>query len=162
MRKFFFSIFLTLCLLPTSAQKVNFYFTGYCLANETEPKLETYKGFNTFKTVYFDLGKMQINYPISEDRRCCAYLSKDKVCVITDKRGNPAAMTLMVGGDKAIYLGAAFGTFCIFDDFYLLGGKDNVIAKKYVKGYSIDVNLRKLINLMKKYGFKIIYNKVPE
>lgn len=139
-------------ILPIMAQKVNFYFIAYCLAEEASPLLETITRFDSYKTVYFDLEKGTVDYPTSKDRRCCTCI-EDKIGVLIDKTGKPSLMAITTGGNNVISLDNNMGTFCQYNEMFLLGSDD------IVKGYKFEDNLIKLIKLLKQYGYKIHYSK---
>lgn len=156
MKKVILLLFLILGILPIRAQKVNFYFAGYCLAEEASPLIETTTHFESYKTVYFDLAKGTVDYPTDENTRCVSHIQKDGTAVLLDEDGDPSYMLISLEDDKVISFNAYMGTFSEYNKMFLLGYDDTV------DGYKFEDNIKKLIKLMEQHGYKIHYSKEPE
>ncbi len=156
MKKVILLLFLILGILPIRAQKVNFYFAGYCLAEEASPLIETTTHFESYKTVSFDLAKGTVDYPTDENTRCVSRIQKDETGVLLDEDGDPSYMVISLEDDKVISFNAYMGTFSEYNKMFLLGYDD------IVEGYKFENNFKKLIKLMEQHGYKIHYSKEPE
>ena len=156
MKKVILLLFIILGILPIRAQKVNFYFAGYCLAEEVIPQFETTTAFESYKTVTFDLDKGTVDYPTDENTRCVSRIQTDETGVLLDEDGDPSIMMISLEDDKVISFNAYMGTFSEYNKMFLLG-YDTI-----VEGYKYEDNLKKLINLMEQHGYKIHYSKEPK
>ena len=139
MKKVILLLFIILGILPIRAQKVNFYFAGYCLAEEVIPQFET-----------------TTDYPTNENARCVSRIQKDKTVVLLDEDGEPSLMMTSLEDDKNIMFFVNMESFCEYNKMFLLG-YDTI-----VEGYKYEDNLKKLINLMEQHGYKIHYSKEPK
>lgn len=156
MKKVILLLFIILGILPIRAQKVNFYFAGYCLAEEVIPQFETTTAFESYKTVTFDLDKGTVDYPTNENARCVSRIQKDKTVVLLDEDGEPSLMMTSLEDDKNIMFFVNMESFCEYNKMFLLGYDTIVEGDKY------EDNLKKLINLMEQHGYKIHYSKEPK
>lgn len=156
MKKVILLLFIILGILPIRAQKVNFYFGGYCLAEENSPLLETTTPFKPYKTVSFDLAKGTVDYPTDENTRCVSRIQKDETGVLLDEDGDPSIMMISLEDDKVISFNAYMGTFSEYNKMFLLGYDDTV------DGYKFEDNIKKLIKLMEQHGYNIFYSKEPK
>lgn len=156
MKKVILLLFLILGILPIRAQKVNFYFGGYCLAEENSPLIETTTHFESYKTVSFDLAKGTVDYPTDENTRCVSHIQKDETGVLLDEDGDPSIMMISLEDDKVISFNAYMGTFSEYNKMFLLGYDDTV------DGYKFEDNIKKLIKLMEQHGYNIFYSKEPK
>ncbi|WP_278818442.1 hypothetical protein [Leyella stercorea] len=156
MKKVILLLFIILGILPIKAQKVNFYFAGYCLAEENSPLLETITRFESYKTVSFDLAKGTVDYPTNENTRCVSRIKKDGAGVLLDEDGEPSIMMISLENDNVISFNANMGTFSEYNKMFLLSYDDTV------DGYKFEDNIKKLIKLMKQHGYNIFYSKEPK
>ena len=156
MKKGILLLFIILGILPVRAQKVNFYFAGYCLAEENNPLLETTTTFKSYNTVSFDLAKGTVDYPTDENTRCVSRIQKDGAGVLLDEDGDPSIVMISLENDKVISFDAYMGTFSEYNKMFLLGYDDTV------DGYKFEANIKKLIKLMEQHGYNIFYSKEPK
>ena len=156
MKKVILLLFIILGILPIRAQKVNFYFAGYCLAEENSPLLETTTPFKSYKTVAVELAKGTVDYPTNENNRCVARIKKDGAGVLLDEDGAPSIMMISLENDKVISFNAYMGTFSEYNEMFLLDFDDTV------EGYKFEDNIKKLIKLMEQHGYNIFYSKEPK